>query len=47
MLGRARQVKVPKENTIIVDGMGDTAQIAAVWRRSVPQMEETPLRLRP
>ena len=27
-LGRARQVKVQKENTIIVDGMGDKAQIA-------------------
>ena len=26
-LGRARQVKVQKENTIIVDGMGDKAQI--------------------
>ena len=23
MLGRARQIKVTKENTIIVDGMGD------------------------
>ena len=28
-LGRARQVKVQKENTIIVDGMGDKAQISA------------------
>ena len=28
MLGRARQVKVPKENTIIVDGMGDKQAIA-------------------
>ena len=28
MLGRARQVKVTKENTIIVDGMGDTQAIA-------------------
>ena len=27
MLGRARQVKVTKENTIIVDGMGDSAAI--------------------
>ena len=27
-LGRARQVKVQKENTIIVDGMGDKAKIA-------------------
>ncbi len=29
MLGRARQVKVNKENTIIVDGAGDKADIAA------------------
>ena len=29
MLGTARQVKVDKENTIIVDGAGDKAQIAA------------------
>ena len=28
MLGRARQVKVTKENTIIVDGMGDNQAIA-------------------
>ncbi len=28
-LGRARQVKVTKENTIIVDGAGDTAEIKA------------------
>ena len=28
-LGRARQIKVQKENTIIVDGMGDKAQIDA------------------
>ncbi|NLK39498.1 MAG: chaperonin GroEL [Clostridiales bacterium] len=28
-LGRARQVKVNKENTIIVDGAGDTAEIKA------------------
>ena len=27
MLGRARQVKVTKENTVIVDGMGDTDMI--------------------
>ena len=27
MLGRARQIKVTKENTIIVDGMGDTQAI--------------------
>jgi len=29
MLGRARQVKVTKENTVIVDGMGDAAAIKA------------------
>ena len=29
MLGRARQVKVNKENTTIVDGAGDKDQIAA------------------
>lgn len=28
-LGRARQVKINKENTIIVDGMGDSEQIKA------------------
>ena len=27
MLGRARQIKVTKENTIIVDGMGDQQAI--------------------
>lgn len=27
-LGRARQIKVQKENTIIVDGMGDKQEIA-------------------
>ncbi len=29
MLGRARQIKITKENTIIVDGAGDTAEIKA------------------
>ena len=29
VLGRARQVKITKENTIIVDGAGDTAEIKA------------------
>ncbi len=29
MLGRARQVKIQKENTIIVDGAGEPAEIAA------------------
>ena len=28
-LGRAKSVKVQKENTIIVDGLGDKAEIAA------------------
>ena len=29
MLGRARQVKVDKENTVIVEGAGDSKEIAA------------------
>ena len=29
MLGRARQVKISKENTVIVDGAGETAEIKA------------------
>ena len=29
MLGRARQVKITKENTVIVDGAGDSAEIKA------------------
>ena len=43
MLGRARQVKVTKENTIIVDGAGDSeaikdrvAQIRSADRASPP-----------
>ena len=34
MLGRARQVKVNKENTVIVDGAGDKEAIKARVARS-------------
>ncbi len=40
-LGRARQVKVQKENTIIVDGMGDKDQIANRVSNIRSQIEET------
>ena len=40
-LGRARQVKVQKENTIIVDGMGDKAEIANRVSNIRAQIEET------
>ena len=40
-LGRARQVKVTKENTIIVDGLGDKDEIEARVHQIVAQMEET------
>ncbi len=40
-LGRARQVKVQKENTIIVDGMGDKDQIANRVTNIRSQIEET------
>ena len=40
-LGRARQVKVQKENTIIVDGMGDKDAIAARVSNIRTQIEET------
>ncbi|MFV9511839.1 chaperonin GroEL [Tepidibacillus sp. LV47] len=40
-LGRARQVRVTKENTIIVDGAGDKAQIAARVNQIRQQIEET------
>ena len=40
-LGRARQVKVQKENTIIVDGMGDKEQIANRVANIRNQIEET------
>jgi len=40
-LGRARQVKVQKENTIIVDGAGDKEQIEARIRQIRMALEET------
>ena len=40
-LGRARQVKVQKENTIIVDGMGDKNEIASRVSNIRTQIEET------
>lgn len=40
-LGRARQVRVTKENTIIVDGDGDKAQIGARVHQIRQQLEET------
>ena len=41
MLGRARQVKVQKENTIIVDGAGDPAAIKARVGQIKNQIETT------
>jgi len=40
-LGRARQVKVQKENTIIVDGAGDKEQLEARVKQIKTQLEET------
>ena len=40
-LGRARQVKVQKENTIIVDGMGDKNEIANRVSNIRTQIEDT------
>ena len=40
-LGRAKQVKVQKENTIIVDGAGDKEKIAARVKQIKSQIEET------
>lgn len=40
-LGRARQVRVSKENTIIVDGNGDKADITARINQIRVQIEET------
>lgn len=40
-LGRARQVKVQKENTIIVDGAGDAAEIKARIGQIKSQIETT------
>ena len=39
-LGRARQIKVQKENTIIVDGMGDKVQISARVNQIKAQIAE-------
>ena len=43
MLGRAKSVKVQKENTIIVDGEGDSEEIAARIAQIKVQIEETTL----
>lgn len=40
-LGRARQVKVQKENTIIVDGMGDKAKLAERVKQVRTALDET------
>ncbi|ASS76776.1 chaperonin GroEL [Tumebacillus algifaecis] len=40
-LGRARQVRVSKENTIVVDGSGDKAEIEARVNQIKVQLEET------
>lgn len=40
-LGRAKQIKVEKENTIIVDGAGDKEQIASRVKQIRAQLEET------
>ncbi|MFQ9510686.1 MAG: chaperonin GroEL [Lachnospiraceae bacterium] len=40
-LGRAKSVKVQKENTIIVDGMGDKEEISARISQIRAQIEET------
>ncbi len=40
-LGRAKQVKVQKENTIIVDGMGEKEKIANRIKQIKTQIEET------
>ncbi len=41
LLGRAKSVKVAKENTVIVDGEGNKAQIAARIGQIKKQIEET------
>ncbi len=40
-LGQARQVKITKENTIIVDGLGDKGEIDARVHQIIAQIEET------
>ena len=42
MLGQARQVKVTKENTVIVDGAGEAADIKARIAQISAQIETTP-----
>ena len=42
MLGQARQVKISKENTIIVDGAGDKTEIANRVAQIKTQIETTP-----
>jgi chaperonin GroEL len=41
MLGRARQIRVTKENTIVVDGSGNKADIDARVNQIKTQLEET------
>ena len=41
-LGQAKSIKVQKENTIIVDGMGDKNRIAGRVAQHKAQIEETP-----
>ena len=41
MLGRARSANVTKENTVIVDGLGDKEQIEARVNQIKAQLEET------
>ena len=41
MLGRAKSVKVQKENTIIVDGCGNKDEISARIAQIKAQIEET------
>ena len=43
-LGRAKQVKIQKENTIIVDGAGDKEKLSARVKQIKTQIEETPCR---
>lgn len=40
-LGRAKQVKIQKENTIIVDGLGNKEELAARVKQIRTQLEET------
>ena len=41
MLGRAKSVKINKDNTTIIDGMGEKALIDERVRQIKVQMEET------